>query len=551
MPPMLRRCVRALAAFAIVTLPFAAAGATRATAQSGLEFHVGLIGAKPTFDIATDASALAEEVWTLQYPRLTEYDASDLTPVPGIADAWTPSRDGRSYTYHLRDGLTWSDGSPLTPDDVVASIDRARDEGWPGTSGALDDLTARVSGAHDVVVESSRLDTRLPVIPVHIVPQKANALTVGSGPFVIAEKRDGFVRMVANNRWWAGRPRLDAVEFRTFANGDALASALERGDIDAASYVPSSEFDRINGNGKIATVYGNDGEYYSLVLDTGNALLDDPRVRRALWFSIDSARLIDEVEGGVSRSAPLPTVARGGVWGFDSEVAQRLTQRLEIDLDAARAQLRAADVGLVDLPIAVSPADPTAVRTARAIVELLQGSSFDARIVTDASAASARVVHRDPGDDPSEILRQFTCGTDDSWWCDERYDRLFDLQANDLDPASRIDTVRRMQSILVAQAPEVPLFHDDLLEAFRSDRWKNTVRQPEASGPAFFTASAPTFVNVEVAPKFGSDKVSSAVILLAVLVIVVVAGGVTALYLVVRSRTARRPSPPEPAPSTG
>jgi ABC-type transport system substrate-binding protein len=168
---MRRMFRRPLCAFAVVAAVagalFAGASpaANGATGATGQTFRVGLVGDAPSLDVARDTSALAKEVWTLQYPRLTDYAENDLSPVPGLADAWTPSADGRRFTYRLREGLTWSDGSPVTPADVVSSIDRARDEGWPGTEGALDDVTARASGPREVVVESARLDRRLPIVP--------------------------------------------------------------------------------------------------------------------------------------------------------------------------------------------------------------------------------------------------------------------------------------------------------------------------------------------------------------------------------------------------
>jgi hypothetical protein len=192
--------------------------------------------------------------------------------------------------------------------------------------------------------------------------------------------------------------------------------------------------------------------------------------------------------------------------------------------------------------------DPTAARTARALVTNLKGTPFDARVATGAAAA-ARLVHRSPTDDPSDILRAFTCRGDDGWWCNASYTRLFDAQSRDLDPEARAGTVRTMQRMLVAQAPEVPLFHDDLLEAYRTDRWRQVIRQPDETGAAFFTLSAPSFTSVDVAPVFGSDEMSATVKLLVVLVLAAVVAVMTGLYLYVRSRNARAGRTPAPSTS--
>src|SRR5690349_12148208 len=177
---MSRRSIVALAA--LTMLATAVLPRAKASAATGLTFRVGVLQGTAGLDIANDASALASEIWTLQYPRLTEYDTNDLSPVPGVADSWSPSPDHLTYTYHLRGNLTWSDGTPVTPADVVASINNARTQHWPGTAGVLTNITARVAGARSVAVHTTRLDQRLPLMPVHIVPHGTTNLAVGSGP---------------------------------------------------------------------------------------------------------------------------------------------------------------------------------------------------------------------------------------------------------------------------------------------------------------------------------------------------------------------------------
>src|SRR5262249_54280483 len=122
-------------------------------------------------------------------------------------------------------------------------------------------------------------------------------------------------------------------------------------------------------------------------------------------------------------------------------------------------------------------------------------------------------------------------------------------QSTDLDPASRVQTVKALKSQLIAQAPEVPLIHLDRLEAYRSDRWKNVIQQPTDTGTAFFSASSPTFLSVEVAPQLGSDKLSATVALLVILGAVAVAAVLLILYFVVRTRGSLSGKTPEPPPA--
>ena len=70
------------------------------------------------------------EIWNLQYATLTDKAADDFAVIPGLAESWEVSDDGLTVTYTLREGLKWSDGEPLTAEDVAYTINRSRDEEW-------------------------------------------------------------------------------------------------------------------------------------------------------------------------------------------------------------------------------------------------------------------------------------------------------------------------------------------------------------------------------------------------------------------------------------
>jgi peptide/nickel transport system substrate-binding protein len=511
---------------------------------SGLAFRVGVLHDVESLAVAKDPTPLAREVLAIQYPGLTQYATDDLAPAPGLADAWTPSPDGRSYTFHLRDGLEWSDGERVTPADVVTSIDRARDEHWPGLGRSLAGITAKASGQQGVVVTSATLDQTLPIINVPIVPQHAaNALTVGSGPYVVTKRQAGFVRMIANDRYWGGRPPFDAIEFHVYKDGAALVNGLKRDEVDAVSGVPPQLFDELNADAHISTLFGNDGEYYALALDTRSKPFDDVRVRQALWFSIDRALLIEHVRNGVGRSAVLPTVARSPGWGFEQRSIEQLEQQYDDDPRAARALLKAAGVDKVAIAIDVPKGDAEAAKAFSALRDVLGSTAFSVTGGSATTPANARLVLRTPADDPSVVLREFTC-TDGAFWCDRAFDAQYRQESTDLDPESRLQTVRAMQRTLLAQAPEVPLYHPDVLEGFRSDMWTGVTRQPRATGPAFSSLTAPTFLSIKQAPQFGSDKLSSTVLMLVIVTIVVVTIVAVALYFVVRARGGLQTPPP-------
>src|SRR3954470_22702301 len=84
----------------------------------------------------------AYEAWNIQYATLTDKAASDFHTIPGLAESWKGSKDGLTWTYKLRDGLKWSDGKPLTAEDVAWNVNTSRDEEWINHSATTANLDA-------------------------------------------------------------------------------------------------------------------------------------------------------------------------------------------------------------------------------------------------------------------------------------------------------------------------------------------------------------------------------------------------------------------------
>ena len=82
------------------------------------------------------------EAWNLHYPTLTDKAAKDFETIPALAESWESSEDGRTWTYKLRDGLKWSDGKPLTSEDIAWTINTSREEEWLNHSATTANITA-------------------------------------------------------------------------------------------------------------------------------------------------------------------------------------------------------------------------------------------------------------------------------------------------------------------------------------------------------------------------------------------------------------------------
>ena len=224
----------------------------------------------------TGIVATSYEMYQLMYPTLTENGADDFAPVPGLAESWEESADKTTWTYTIRSGLTWSDGQPLTARDAAYTFNRIMDGDYEQTNygsyvanitaaEATDDTTLVLT-----VEKPSPLMENLAVyiLPEHIwkeidgdeVRSYENEPTdgqpiVGAGPFVLIERAKGqFLRFRSNPDYYDGPPAVDALTFRVYKNGDAVAQALRKGEIDFADEMQANVFDAIKDEAGITAV---------------------------------------------------------------------------------------------------------------------------------------------------------------------------------------------------------------------------------------------------------------------------------------------------------
>src|SRR3954470_11314182 len=109
----------------------------------------------------------AFEAWNIQYATLTDKAADDFHTIPGLAASWTKSPDGRTFTYKMRPGLKWSDGQPLTSEDIAWTVNTSKKEEWVNHSSVVANLTATTPDPGTVVLKSSVPDPKLPTMDVY------------------------------------------------------------------------------------------------------------------------------------------------------------------------------------------------------------------------------------------------------------------------------------------------------------------------------------------------------------------------------------------------
>jgi peptide/nickel transport system substrate-binding protein len=495
----------------------------------------------------TSGFAVSEyEVWNVHYATLTDKAADDFEVSPGLAESWEEVEPGITYTYTLREGLLWSDGEPLTAEDVAWNINTARDQGWDNMISTVANIEATVVDERTVQLTSSVPDPKLPTMDVYLVPQHIwepiatdyDAATqyaaedgVGSGPFVVSEFTKGqSVVMDANpNYWgWEGEePPYDRLIFQLFENPDAMVAALQQGQLDAAHGFPAGSWDSLEADADIEVVAGQQGGFDEIAINGGavegqpHPALLDVNVRRAISHGIDREAVIEDLWFGLadpletmSPSADpkwLPEISEENRLGYDPDRANQILDEggyLDSDGDGVREMPDGSN------PIVIRHAVNTDGDLAGAVGELMVGWMEDIGIgVTlesyDQDALFSVIVEGTydtffwgwvPFVDPDPMLSYFTEAEvgnyNDANWFDPEFDAMYLAQKEEIDEGERIAIVHDMLTLFHDAAIYIPMYLGPDLQAYRTDTFEGWVKQPAEIGPVMFTNSSPSYARL-------------------------------------------------------
>ena len=250
------------------------------------------------------------------YDRLVKLSADGRGVEPELATEWKVADDGLSATFTLRDAVKFSDGSPLTVDDVVFSLTRAIDQ--TGSWGFLFSPVKAVSKVDDQTVKLEMTEAFAPLLPAlstfaASVYSKANfekygdqagEHPLGTAAFMLEQWDKGAkLSLVKNpNYWQAGKPSLDKVVFTVVGDDNARVLQLQSGDADIIDFVPPNQVEQIKGSG--AQIEQVDGTAVGwMTLNEAKKPLEDVNVRCALAYAVDRQAIADTVYFGLAKPA--------------------------------------------------------------------------------------------------------------------------------------------------------------------------------------------------------------------------------------------------------
>ena len=290
-------------------------------------------------------------VYGMVYESLLTVDDNGL-PQPFLAETWEESNNGKTWTFTLRENITFSDGTPLTAGDVVASckylltLANAEDTTIRGFYQNIKYMVSDISATDDrtVVVKSAKRSyygilyaMTFPVVPASQVDMP-NPL--GTGPYVIsAFEAANYLWLKVNDQWWQTKPTVLEIMVTLFSSNKDLITAYEYGRVDTAftRSVAASQYK--SGINTLSITY-NTRQLETLLLNNTEYPLDSVNVRKAIRAAIDTDLIAKNVYMGMTVDADTP-ISSGSWLYYDQE------NTFQYNLELAQKLL--ADDGWSDL----------------------------------------------------------------------------------------------------------------------------------------------------------------------------------------------------------
>ncbi|ADB30707.1 extracellular solute-binding protein family 5 [Kribbella flavida DSM 17836] len=541
---------------AVVLLAVGTAPAEAAEPGGAKVIRVGATQAMDSMNPFLAVRLVSSSIHRWMYGFLTVPDAKTLQPSPDLAESWTTSPDGLTWTFKIR-SAKWSDGQPVTAQDAAWTFTKMMtDDGAKTANGpAVENFASVTANGQDLTIklktpQASMLDNPVPIMPKHvwekvgdIAKYEADSYpAVTSGPYIATEhKKDQYVKLKANPEYWRGAPKIDELQVIFYDNPAAAVVGLKKGDIDLIGRLAPPDFEALKGDDNIVqwNTEGRRATYLQVnhgattsdnkPIGDGHPALKDPRVRQALHLAIDKQKLVDEVQSGLAKPADgsiVPPMYKDFFWQAEGGA--------KVSFDAARANkilddagyqkgadgIRTMPDGSRKLQFRFSIHTDTPIEDK--LAEYLTGWFKDLGITLTTKRLDSSKFTEETGTtalfdlaisgwsvnpDPEEVLATHLCsrrptasgegGGTESFYCDPQFEKLYQEQQKELDRTKRAAIIKQMQERLYTDAPVIALYYPNNLEGYRKDRIAGITPIPEDRGMLYGGSSYWPFYTVE------------------------------------------------------
>lgn len=423
-------------------------------------------------------------------PLLTFDSKGELQPA--VASAYKESDDGLTWTFTIRDGIQFSNGDPVTPADVVFSLQSHLDEKDAPLPFSAPITKISAQGDDTVVVTLSTPYTPFAaeiaefsngIIPANYGGESEDAFfknPIGTGPFTVASwTSGGDITFAKNTHYWqAGKPYLDKLVYKTVTDDNQLVSQLQAGQVDAIDDVPQANVAELDANSSVDVVSTDSWNVEELFFNTTVKQFSDVHVRRAIAYAIDKEGIVKATSFGTAKAADSllpPTIPYYSsdidAPSYDVEKAKQelaqsaypdgFTTTLLIASDETlwqqEAQAIQEELAAIGITVKVESIDHATFR------ERFFDYDFDFMLNSATSDYA----------DPNSIV-QFQAdpsGFSKSYWTsysNPEVTKLLKLGQTQPDGDERAATYKQIQTLIAADSPYVPLSYPAAIKATTS-----------------------------------------------------------------------------------
>ncbi|MCA3606557.1 MAG: ABC transporter substrate-binding protein [Methylobacterium sp.] len=423
------------------------------------------------------------------YSGLTRLDPN-MTPQPELAISWTAAPDAKAFTFRLRPGVTFHDGSPFTAADVVATFKAILDPATKSPARSVLDMIADIAAVDPGTV---LFTLKVPYADFPVSVAHANARIVsaaalarplteldtranGTGPFKI----DSFdsarmLRLVKHPGYYRpGQPYLDAIEMYLFPDLAAETQNFLSGAMDVMLDVQQADFKRIAAARGVTALRVPSGRFVNIVMRQDSKPFDDVRVRNALAHAVDRSMLVDLVLDGLGRPAADNCISPGYRFLADSPIPP---------YDPPRARQLLAEAGYpqgIKIPLICSNRPAIRSQVGVAVKQMAAPAGFDIDVQTIPHDTYLANVWRKGnfyigfwGMQPTEdaaftLLFTTDAAFADTAWNNKEFDELVARGRSSVDDAERRRIYAQAQALMIRDRPSIIPFFQDVLTASRN-----------------------------------------------------------------------------------
>ena len=402
--------------------------------------------------------------------------------VPQIAESWKYISDTQ-VEFKIRSGIKFHDGTPLTAEDVVFSVQRTINPDFKSPQRGQFDTIIKVEAAdpHTILLTTAApypvLQAQL--VKLSIVPkayvskvgdEQFNKKPIGSGPYRFQEWEKGVkVTLAANSSYWRGTPPFARVEFRAVPELSTRVADLRTGKADLVVQLDADAALQLKGDkrGRVLSVPTERVAYFRLNPQAGPT--KDLRVRKAIAYAINRQLIIDGLEAGYAK--PTDVMVSESAFGYTTQVAG-----YPFDPEKAKQLVKESGIGNTELEISTSPVFDQ--RVVQAIQQMLRDVGINAKISMTDMATFLKGMQVKPEEGQITSFGRWSCACQDvdgimfpmlhssSIWSNTRLpelDKALDAGRSNLDPKERMKHYLNAHTIVHAEVPLIPLYQVNII----------------------------------------------------------------------------------------